>query len=73
MCCSTCVWRSRSFNPRLRAGGDTIIFIILYISNVSIHASAQEATDIWAEIKPSIVVSIHASAQEATIIQLSAI
>ena len=35
---------SKSFNPRLRAGGDVIVLKYMGQKLVSIHASAREAT-----------------------------
>ncbi len=56
-------WR---FNPRLRAGGDKSVDPLLLEHDVSIHASAQEATSTDTPLHRSSFVSIHASAQEAT-------
>ena len=56
-----------SFNSRLRAGGDSLsLFGAGLVLDVSIHASAREATPVkilCAKVKS---VSIHASAREAT-------
>src|SRR3546814_21004852 len=57
----------RSFDPRLRAGGDVLQFVSDDPARVSIHASAQEATIYGREKNRRLVVSIHDSAQEATI------
>ncbi len=54
------------FNPRLRAGGDIRGDLTPSPLEVSIHASAQEATATVIPDARSIPVSIHASAQEAT-------
>ncbi len=56
----------KSFNPRLRVGGDTVPVVSADDMSVSIHASAWEAT---ANVQPGgghRHVSIHASAWEAT-------
>ena len=56
----------RNFNPRLREGGDLFSSRLLFWRQISIHASAKEAT-----IRQRICgipgrISIHASAKEAT-------
>ena len=38
------------FNPRLREGGDYKTSLLFYSRNISIHASAKEATNIWEEL-----------------------
>src|SRR3546814_18020825 len=53
----------RSFDPRLRAGGDVLQFVSDDPARVSIHASAQEATNYGREKNRRMVVSINASAQ----------
>ena len=58
---------ARSFNPRLRAGGDPLQGVITdIIIEVSIHASEREATSDVGNSCFWIGVSIHASAREAT-------
>ena len=55
-----------SFNPRLRKGGDDALLLQLSRMDVSIHASAREATAEHDRRGGFIAVSIHASAREAT-------
>ncbi len=59
---------SRSFNPRPRAGSDARVYgIFCYLSVVSIHAPAREATLVeLLEDAGHARVSIHAPAREAT-------
>ena len=54
------------FNPRLREGGDAAHFCALDCDDVSIHASAREATRTTRLVFTPLWVSIHASAREAT-------
>ncbi len=56
----------RCFNPRLREGGDRFAFAVVDDFNVSIHASAREATILKKRNNVIPNVSIHASAREAT-------
>ena len=56
-----------SFNPRLREGGDKSVKIYHLADDVSIHASAREATSIQGVFQLLFEVSIHASAREATL------
>ena len=55
-----------SFNPRLRAGGDSGRRLHRSRILVSIHASAREATCDRETAEQFYKVSIHASAREAT-------
>src|SRR3546814_11524733 len=59
--------RPLRFDPRLRAGGDSATRSKGWRVCVSIHASAQEATQMEFVDGPYVDVSIHASAQEATV------
>ena len=54
------------FNPRLREGGDVKEGQILLIIDISIHASAREATGLIIKKYVNDYISIHASAREAT-------
>ena len=54
------------FNPRLREGGDEFNATIDSLVDISIHASAKEATFVTLAIKDTAYISIHASAKEAT-------
>ena len=55
------------FNPRLREGGDTRWMATQPTVQISIHASAKEATlDEQKPFKVVLYISIHASAKEAT-------
>ena len=56
----------RSFNPRLRAGGDVDAPRLVRLFGVSTHASAREATPRSYAWYRYVVVSTHASAREAT-------
>ena len=58
------------FNPRLREGGDDEDACEEYIADISIHASAREATAFCSIMTDIPVISIHASAREATSAQL---
>ena len=58
--------REISFNPRLREGGDPGEQGNPVTSDVSIHASAREATCYRGRGNKANLVSIHASAREAT-------
>ena len=60
------VLSTNSFNPRLREGGDTASAIADAVLDVSIHASAREATPAGWTSDQFAPVSIHASAREAT-------
>ena len=63
---------ARSFNPRLRAGGDMTAPWKRETRHVSIHASAREATRRRGLVSGRAAdVSIHASAREATTIGVS--
>ena len=58
---------SADFNPRLREGGDTRWMATQPTVQISIHASAKEATlDEQKPFKVVLYISIHASAKEAT-------
>ncbi len=59
-------WDRGRFDPRLREGGDQTIELSSPTLEVSIHASAREATSTGAFIANISKVSIHASAREAT-------
>ena len=68
LCAWAWTWRS-SFNPRLRTGGDHFPADGHKAAlNVSIHASAREATPCSQCADDPYLVSIHASAREATVI-----
>ena len=54
------------FNPRLREGGDISIFLNAVEIDISIHASAKEATNLSIGYCYLTEISIHASAKEAT-------
>ena len=55
------------FNPRLREGGDNARFAYaVAATDISIHASAREATVIAVVLSLDLMISIHASAREAT-------
>ena len=63
----------RRFNPRLRAGGDVGDVADDGQPQVSIHASAREATPAPSCQNAGEQVSIHASAREATLVQIAAV
>ena len=63
----TVIALQRCFNPRLREGGDQSIQATEFEGDVSIHASAREATTNALFTRLPQHVSIHASAREATI------
>ena len=55
------------FNPRLREGGDVVEMAnIQNVFEISIHASAKEATSDEELYEVFGIISIHASAKEAT-------
>ena len=54
------------FNPRLREGGDEFNATIDSLVDISIHASAKEATILRRAFTSALKISIHASAKEAT-------
>ena len=58
------------FNPRLREGGDDGTPDYRLDENISIHASAREATGYSPTCSEVVEISIHASAREATQPQL---
>ena len=55
-----------NFNPRLREGGDVNVVIKDALKDISIHASAKEATAVRRYTALGSTISIHASAKEAT-------
>ena len=59
-------WGFRNFNPRLREGGDLVGGTYSNGSDISIHASAKEATISQFRLGADHTISIHASAKEAT-------
>ena len=54
------------FNPRVREGRDVLRLLAAAGRDVSIHASARDATRIFPAFSLLILVSIHASARDAT-------
>ena len=56
------------FNPRLREGGDAEEGQVQAYTQISIHASAKEATLLFVRTLQPHKISIHASAKEATVI-----
>ena len=54
------------FNPRFREGSDAPHIINKHLADISIHASAKEATHTIKAMASASSISIHASAKEAT-------
>jgi len=54
------------FNPRIREGCDAELINVQGLINISIHASARDATGSLIKLIESVIISIHASARDAT-------